>query len=197
LEPYGGQVLHLSVGQTTSLTALLAGGTLIAFALASRSLGRGADPYRISGMGALAGVFAFAFVVLSAPLDSVTLFRIGIFLIGLGGGLFSVGTLIAAMGMSQKGESGLALGAWGAVQATAAGLAIAFGGALRDGVSALATQGALGDALTGPAVGYGAVYNIEILLLFATMAAIGPLVGTFTGDRRPASSSFGLAEFPG
>ena len=77
LEPYGGQVLHLSVGQTTSLTALLAGGTLIAFWLASRSLSRGADPYRISGMGALVGIVAFASVLFSAPLDSVTLFRIG------------------------------------------------------------------------------------------------------------------------
>lgn len=197
LEPYGGQVLHLSVGQTTSLTALLAGGTLIAFALASRILARGADPYRVSGFGALVGVCALAAVLLSSPLDSVALFRVGTFLIGFGNGLFGVGTLIAAMGLSQKGESGLALGAWGAVQATAAGLAIAFGGALRDLVSALAAQGALGEVLTGPAIGYGAVYYIEILLLFVTMVAIGPLVGSSAGDRRPPSSSFGLAEFPG
>jgi MFS transporter, BCD family, chlorophyll transporter len=83
------------------------------------------------------------------------------------------------------------------VQATAAGLAIVCGGVLRDLVSALAAHGNLGAALTGPVIGYSAVYNIEILLLFATMAAIGPLVGTSAGGRRPASSSFGLAEFPG
>ncbi|MBL1640110.1 MFS transporter, partial [Klebsiella pneumoniae] len=28
LEPYGGQILNLTVGETTALTALLAGGTL-------------------------------------------------------------------------------------------------------------------------------------------------------------------------
>lgn len=148
-------------------------------------------------MGALAGVFAFAAVVLSAPLDSVLLFRGGTFLIGFGGGLFAVGTLTAAMGMARNGESGLALGAWGAVQATAAGLAIALGGALRDLVGGLADQGFLGPALAGPAVGYGAVYHIEIFLLFATLAAIGPLVGTTSGARRSESSPFGLAEFPG
>jgi BCD family chlorophyll transporter-like MFS transporter len=197
LEPYGGEVLALGVGATTGLTALLAGGTLLAFAIASRRLARGADPYRLSGMGALAGVFAFAAVVLSAPLDSVPLFRGGTFLIGFGGGLFAVGTLTAAMGMARNGESGLALGAWGAVQATAAGLAIALGGALRDLVGGLADQGFLGPALTGPAVGYGAVYHIEIFLLFATLAAIGPLVGTTSGARRSESSPFGLAEFPG
>ena len=62
-------------------------------------------------------------------------------LIGFGGGLFSVGTLTAAMDLETGGQSGLALGAWGAVQATAAGLAIALGGALRDVVSRLADAG--------------------------------------------------------
>jgi BCD family chlorophyll transporter-like MFS transporter len=38
-------------------------------------------------------------------------------------------------------QSGLALGAWGAVQATAAGLAIALGGFIRDGVSQHSQRG--------------------------------------------------------
>ncbi len=197
LEPYGGEVLGLGVGATTQLTALLAGGTLLAFGLASRQLSRGADPYRLSGFGALVGIFAFAAVVLAAPLQSVGIFRAGTLLIGFGGGLFAVGTLSAAMDLAAEGASGLALGAWGAVQATAAGVAIAFGGALRDLVAGLVEQGAFGPALTGPAVGYGAVYHIEILLLFATLVAIGPLVGSADRARRPGPTTFGLAEFPG
>ena len=43
LEPYGGQILHLTVGSTTKLTATLALGGLFGFALASRVLSRGAD----------------------------------------------------------------------------------------------------------------------------------------------------------
>jgi BCD family chlorophyll transporter-like MFS transporter len=197
LEPYGGQVLNLSVGATTALTALLAGGTLVAFAAAARRLGRGADPYRLSALGALIGVFAFSAVVLAAPLESALLFRCGVFLIGLGGGLFAVGTLIAAMNETRPGEAGLALGAWGAVQASAAGLAIALGGVVRDLVDGLAQQGLLGEALTGPATGYGFVYHLEIALLFATLALIGPLVGSARRRDRPSSSTFGLAEFPG
>jgi BCD family chlorophyll transporter-like MFS transporter len=51
--------------------------------------------------------------------------------------------------------------------------------------------------MDGPAAGYGVVYHVEILLLFATMAAIGPLVRP-TGEAfsRPPSG-FGLAELPG
>jgi BCD family chlorophyll transporter-like MFS transporter len=40
LEPYGGQVLNLGVGATSLLTALSAAGSLVAFALAARQLGR-------------------------------------------------------------------------------------------------------------------------------------------------------------
>ncbi|MCC7278593.1 MAG: BCD family MFS transporter [Chromatiaceae bacterium] len=197
LEPYGGQVLGLTVGATTALTALLAGGTLLAFALAARHLGRGGDPYRLSAIGALIGVFAFTLVIFAAPLASAQLFRAGAFLIGFGGGLFAVGTLTAAMDQAAEGYHGLALGAWGAVQATAAGLAIALGGVLRDLVAGLAEQGLLGAALNSPATGYGVVYHFEIGLLFATLVAIGPLVGTRRRPETSMSTRFGLADFPG
>jgi BCD family chlorophyll transporter-like MFS transporter len=197
LEPYGGQVLGMSVGATTALTALLAGGTLIAFAVAARQLTRGGDAYRLSAVGALLGVLAFTAVIFAAPLESALLFRSGVFLIGFGGGLFAVGTLTAAMDQAKSGQSGLALGAWGAAQASAAGAAIAFGGVARDLVAGLAEQGVLGPALTGAATGYGFVYHLEIALLFATLAAIGPLVGSALRERREKSSTFGLADFPG
>lgn len=197
LEPYGAQVLQLDVSATTALTALLAGGTLAGFALAARSLSQGADPYRLAAFGVLAGVVAFSAVIFSAPLESASLFRAGTILIGFGGGLFSVGTLTAAMSLARDGQSGLALGAWGAVQASAAGGAIALGGALRDAVGELAASGALGVALNSPATGYGVVYHIEIGLLFATLVAIGPLVQRAQDAPGPRSSSFGLAEFPG
>lgn len=197
LEPYGGEVLGLSVSATTTLTALFAGGTLVAFALAARRLSRGGDPYRLAAMGGLVGIVGFSAVIFAAPLDSGLLFRGGTVIIGFGGGLFAVSTLIAAMALAREGQSGLALGAWGAVHASAAGIGIALGGALRDAVNALAATGALGPALTGPATGYGFVYHLEILLLFATLAAIGPLAGSHGREQPVAPNRFGLSEFPG
>jgi BCD family chlorophyll transporter-like MFS transporter len=176
LEPYGGEILHLPVGATTALTAMLAGGMLAAFSLAARFLGHGADPYRLAAYGALIGLVAFAAVIFAAPMESPLMFRLGVLMIGFGGGFFSVGTLAGAMARERNGESGLALGAWGAVQATSAGVAIALGGAVRDAVTGLAVHGSLGPALSGASTGYAAVYQIEIILLFATLVAIGPLV---------------------
>lgn len=198
LEPYGGEILGLSVASTTALTALLAGGTLAGFALAARHLTHGMNPHRLAAYGALIGAFAFAIVIFAAPLGSVLLFQTGTVLIGFGSGLFLVGTLTAAMNLADTVQSGLALGAWGAVQATAAGVAIAAGGAIRDLIASLADRGLLGPAVTDPSAGYSAVYHIEIVLLFAAIVAIGPLA-RFAGSPQSQhpTTKFGLAEFPG
>lgn len=177
LEPFGGQVLGMGVGATTWLTAALATGGLAGFTLASWVLGRGADPARMSMWGATVGVPAFLLVIVSAlpgapsPLW-LTVFVAGVVLIGFGGGLFAHGTLTLTMRNAPKAQAGLALGAWGAVQATAAGVAIALGGVIRDLVNAQATQGAWGEALSGPATGYVAVYALEVLLLLAALVTM-------------------------
>jgi BCD family chlorophyll transporter-like MFS transporter len=183
LEPYGGQILHLSVGDTTKLTAALAVGGLFGFGLASRVLSRGADPFRMASYGALVGVLAFLAVIFSASLNTTLyaalLFGFGTLLIGFGAGLFGHGTLTATMNSAPKDQAGLALGAWGAVQASAAGVAIALGGILRDVVHAYAPENSLGAA-----AGYDFVYCIEIVLLCATLVTMIPLlrrVGGFAG----------------
>jgi BCD family chlorophyll transporter-like MFS transporter len=176
LEPFGGQVLSLSVGATTQLTALLALGGLLGFGYASHALGRGGDPYAMANKGALIGLPAFGLVILAAPLGITAIFLAGNFLIGFGGALFGHGTLTATMNRAPRHQAGLALGAWGAVQATAAGLGMAFSGTLRDLVN-----GVLGTypgpwGLPGVANGYLAVYGLEMALLLVTIAATLPLV---------------------
>ena len=168
LEPYGGEILRLTVGETTLLTATLAIGGLFGFALASRVLSRGMDPLRLAALGALAGLPAFAMVILAAPTGVATLFGVGTLLIGFGAGLFGHGTLTATMNLAPKTHSGLALGAWGAVQATGAGIAIALGGILRD----------LAAMHGGATFGYTFVYALEMVLLVLTIIAIRPLIGS-------------------
>ncbi len=200
LEPYGGQILGLSVSATTLLTALWACGALLGFGLAAQRLARGSNAYRLAGTGVVAGIWAFSLVIFSAPMNSPALFYAGAACIGFGGGLFAVSTLTAAMTMpaGTRAGRGLALGAWGAAQATAAGLAIALGGTIRDWVDAIATSGAWGIALDHPATGYSFVYHGEVLLLFLTLIYLGPLVrisGPFT-ERDPSTARMGLADFP-
>jgi len=197
LEPYGGEILGLSVSATTLLTAMWAGGALMGFGLAARWLTQGINVYRMGARGILIGLAAFSAVIFAAPFDSPPLFFAGAFLIGLGGGLFSVATLTAAMTMPTRGAAGrgLALGAWGAAQATGAGLSIFIGGAIRDLVNHAAGNGVLGEALATPATGYSVVYHTEIGLLFITLIVLGPLV-RHRVRRHEDSASLRLTEFP-
>lgn len=167
LEPYGGQVLSLSVATTTRLTAVLAAGSLIGFAWASRKLTAGMEPVAMSWFGAAVGVPAFMAIVLSAPLQLPALFFVGTLLAGFGAGLFGHGTLTAMMRAAPKDQIGLALGSWGAVQATAAGVAIALGGVIRDLI--LALPGSENFRAEAP---YTPVFSLEILLLLAALVAI-------------------------
>ncbi len=201
LEPYGGEVLGLSVGQTTLLTAVYALGALSGFILSGRWLARGLDPMRMAARGILFGIAAFVGVIFAGPLQSTALFYASSCGIGFGAGLFAVSTLTAAMAMKTQGAgAGLALGAWGAAQATAAGLAIFVGGSLRDLVGHLATSGRLGSALTDASFGYSFVYHCEIGLLFATLAVLGPLVRIgqplIPSTHNPADDRLAIAEFP-
>jgi BCD family chlorophyll transporter-like MFS transporter len=201
LEPYGGQILGLSVGQTTGLTALWAAGTLAGLALAARQLARGGESHRLAGYGLTWGILAFVAVICGGAFSLAPVFCAGVVLIGLGGGMFSVGTLTSAMALARDGKSGIALGAWGAVQATAVGLAIFVGGGLRDVVSHLAEAGMLGAAMTTPATGYIVVYHLEIGLLFAALIAIGPLAryapaASPQSASSPSTPRFGLADLP-
>jgi BCD family chlorophyll transporter-like MFS transporter len=183
LEPYGGLMLAMSVGQTTLLTATLASGGLLGFALASVWLGRqhaalaatsgqgpgsaaaSAAAWRVCSLGATLGVPAFALVALAAPLQSVGWFVLGVGLVGLGLGLFGHGSLTATMNDAPAGQTGLALGAWGAVQATAAGVAVAAGGLLADSVASFSSAG----------FGFRFVYLFELALLLVTIVVMAPL----------------------
>ncbi len=166
LEPYGGEILQLSVSATTKLTATLSAGSLLGFSWASYVLSRGMDPFKMANWGVLVGLPAFMAVMLAAPLESAWVFGMGTFLIGLGAGLFSHGTLTATMNHAPPEQTGLALGAWGAVQATAAGVAMSMGGVLRD----VLAQG------WGALSGYSGVYLLEIGLLVVAWAVMLPLL---------------------
>jgi len=177
----------------------MAAGSLVGFALAARWLSQGYQACRLAAFGALVGVGAFAGVVLSGPFNSPLMFELAAGGVGLGSGFFAVGTLMAAMSTAGDGDdpqAGLALGAWGAVQACGIGIAMAVGGGVRDVVQALARAGAFGSGYDGTSIGYVAVYNIEILLLFATLVVIGPLAAHLRVDERKPIQRFGITESP-
>ena len=198
LEPYGGEILRLSVSATTGLTAIMALGAVFAFGLAAYSLKRSTDPIRLAATGVLVGVIGFAAVIFASPFESTGMFQSGAMAIGFGEGLFGVGTLSFAMSLRDPSQHGIALGAWGAVFATAEGLSFALSGIMKDYFAHLVERGVLGTALSIPSVPYSVVYHLEILVLFTTLVALGPLVRRRVSLAREemVARPFGLADIP-
>jgi BCD family chlorophyll transporter-like MFS transporter len=182
LEPFGGQVLGMSVAQTTRLTVVLALGSLVGFALASRWLGRGGQPMAVAMFGAMIGVPAFLLVMASAALLTVPLLIVATVLAGFGAGLFGHGTLTATMRAAPREQIGLSLGAWGAVQTTAAGVAIVLGGVIRD---VLLLSPASGGQASAP---YLPVFALEAGLLVLALIAAWPLRRAFDTSQNTAIS---------
>jgi BCD family chlorophyll transporter-like MFS transporter len=201
LEPYGGEILNLSVSATTNLTALWVFGALLGLVIASKLLKeKKRGPIKSIVLALLVAIVGFCCVIMSDPMNIVLLYFIGSILIGLGTGLFAVSTLIIAMTIpiSKRAGRGLVLGSWGAAQATAAGLGIGLGGILNDLTKVLISGGDIAIASQNPAFSYLVVYHLEILLLFFTLVLLGPLsqyLSSLKHDDKD-SVSFGFSEMP-
>ena len=187
--PTEAKILQWSVASTTKLTALLAFGSLLGLAYGSYVLKAGVNPYRIAFGAAAVGIPAFALVILAAPLQVDAAFLAGNLAIGFGAALFAHATLTATMTQAPSEQSGLALGAWGAVQATAAGIAMALGVLLRDLVDLSGAVQAPVLGVSDAAAGYLAVYALEIGLLLITLAATLPLLRRTQASKHDRISS--------
>ena len=197
LEPYGGEILAMSVSETTLLTTFSSSGAFLAFGVAAYILNKNINPNRLAAFGALVGIVGFSFIVFSEPTKVIEFFIVGVFLIGFGGGLFSISCLTAAMHINLGGFSGLVLGTWGAIQALSMGTGIALGGLLRDFTEYILSLNTVSQTVLPPNLaGYLGVYHLEIFLLFLVLVVIGPLAGKPRGFLTSNSKKFGLARFP-
>ena len=200
LEPYGGQILGLSVSETTNLTGVWALGALLGLALAANNSKKTVSSVSNAMTALLMGIVGFSAIIFSSPMQFPFLYFLGTLFIGFGTGLFSVSLLIIAMALSSKTNlgSGFILGSWGAAQAIGAGLGIAVGGILRDVVNKLALSGYLGSTFENNSIGYIFVYHLEILFIFITLIALGMLSQEINKRKIKdhAQKSFGLTEIP-
>ena len=200
LEPYGGQILGLSVSETTNLTGVWALGALLGLALAANNSKKTVSSVSNAMTALLMGIVGFSAIIFSSPMQFPFLYFLGTLFIGFGTGLFSVSLLIIAMALSSKTNlgSGFILGSWGAAQAIGAGLGIAVGGILRDVVNKIALSGYLGSTFENNSIGYIFVYHLEILFIFITLIVLGMLSQEINKRKIKdhTQKSFGLTEIP-
>jgi BCD family chlorophyll transporter-like MFS transporter len=156
LEPFGAQAFGMSLEQTSRIISISSSFTLAAFVVAGALEGRVRKKYvaQTGNLGALAG---FLTIVVSGLTGSLTIFYVGLTLLGFGTGLSTVANLSLMFDLTVPEKVGLYIGAWGFSN----GLSRLTGLLLAGVVADLATR-ITGDALSG----YLVVFGIEALMLF-------------------------------
>ncbi|MEZ4557335.1 MAG: PucC family protein [Caldilineaceae bacterium] len=159
LEPYGGEVLNMSVSATMRLTVLWGVSMILAWRPPLSALAQ-LSPAVLMAVGCVIGLVGFAVISVASDGAMVNLFRAGVAMISLGRGLFVVGSVILVMSLTDIAHAGLFLGIWGIVQAMAQGIGTIGGGVMRDVV-----QYTSGSTIYG----YTAVYATSLLLLVVVL----------------------------
>lgn len=173
LEPFGGEVLGLSVRATTGFNAVQTLGVLVGMLLTGRGLADRAGHKRTATVGLVGSSAAFAVLAAAAVSGSIEASWFGVLLVGLSTGLFSVAVLALMMAMSVPERIALFMGAWTVSHALADGLATAGGGVLH----------ALALHLTSTEAAYASVFAIEAVGLALCIPLLRGLnVDTFAKD---------------
>lgn len=158
LEPFGAEALQMPVAQTSRLTSIWGVGVFITL-VGGLSLVRRLGKKTSANIGAFVTAGAFVCIIVTGVLHNITLFRVAVLILGLGGGLMTVSNLSFMLDMTVPHAAGLYVGAWGVANFAGQAIGSILSGLLRD----------LFLLLTGNAiVGYVAVFALEVVgLLFA------------------------------
>lgn len=156
LEPFGGLVLNMNVGETTGLTQFWGIGVLISMLASGLFLLKALGHMRVMRFGMLLSVAAFAGPILAGFTGNISLFKVAVFIMGLGTGLAGAGMLSGTLAFTTRLRAGMLVGVWGVANMVGHAFGSLMGGITVDSV----------QALTGSAfAAYAAVFGLEMLIL--------------------------------
>ncbi|GEO82652.1 BCD family MFS transporter [Pararhodospirillum oryzae] len=188
LEPFGGLVFNMEIGETTKLSGLQHSGVFVGMLLVgiAGSVLRGT---RLGSLrlwtliGCLASAIALGGLVVAGFMAPNWPLRAWVFYLGFATGIYAVaaiGSMMTLAGQGQPGREGMRMGVWGAAQAIAMGL-----GAFLGTVAVDATRLLVG----APTPAYQAVFAAEAVV-FVLSAVLAARIGSpsLAGSRPLAQS---------
>ena len=165
LEPFAGEVFGMEAHITNRFAAYWGSmailGSFIVLALAGRQ--RRFNNGNLSRGGVIVLLCAYAIFAASALGEQRSLVTPGLILLGIGMGIWNIGTLGLMMEMSPAGRAGTFLGFWTLCVTFARGAGVAGGGIIRDIALSLSGEHTLA---------YGAVFCCGFIGLLVSLAAL-------------------------
>lgn len=128
LEPYGGDVLGLSIRATSAFNAVMFVGIIVGMWFAGRPIAARVGHKQIARVGLYMGVVAFASLAGAAAAGSAPPSWLAILGVGIATGFFTIAGLALMMGMVDPRRTAMFMGIWTVGRAVADIVAVAGGG---------------------------------------------------------------------
>ncbi|HYW49972.1 MAG TPA: BCD family MFS transporter [Gemmatimonadaceae bacterium] len=176
LEPFAGSVFGLTPGESTAISGVHQGGSLLGMLLTAMLSTRFGTLAGWARYGCVASAGALLLIACSPMTDSLPMLRASLFALGVANGAFAIGAIGSMMSMSaaaDRSQAGVRMGVFGASQA----IAMAAGGLLGAGAS-----DAMRAMLGSDRLGYGSVFALEAALFLgaAVLASAARQAGRAT-----------------
>ncbi|HLA45091.1 MAG TPA: BCD family MFS transporter, partial [Aggregatilineales bacterium] len=171
LEPFGGGVFGLSVGETSRFQAYWGTMAIVSSALTLWAYRR-FQQYgyqHFARYGVIIMMLTFSLLTVTALSAAESLLRPALVLLGVGYGLWNIGTLGLMVENSREEKAGFDLGVWTVIVTLSRGGGILMGAVLFD-----VFEFTLGDT----AGAYGMVFALEALILIAALVVVNQLEAT-------------------
>jgi len=184
LEPFGGDVFGMSVGETTRFNAYWGTGVLLAMLATAYATRHWRPEHQVGttawGLGLLATPLLL--LGLASALGMEGVLRPILVAFGVGFGIFTVGGVALLMAMNRESQAASYLALWSVVQLVSRGAGIAMGGVIRD--AALFLTQDFGHA-------YAALFIIEALGLYLCIILLSrvDVFGFVSEHRAPLSAA--------
>jgi BCD family chlorophyll transporter-like MFS transporter len=163
LEPYGGEIFQMSIGETTKLNAPFGIGTLLGISLSGFLIAPRIGKQNTASLGCWTSIGALIGLIGAGMVANVNFLRLGVFLFGLTSGITTTGAISLMLDLTATATAGTFIGAWGLAQAIARGLATFLGGFLLQ----------IGKSIAPTAlVAYGLVFTVQAGMLALAIALL-------------------------
>ena len=160
LEPYGGEVFGMSIGETTQLNAFWGVGILLGYSVTGFFIIPALGKKLTTKIGCILVALCFGTIILAGFTQQPKMLQSAMVLFGIAAGIATVGGISLMLDLTAAKTAGTFIGAWGLAQAMSRGLATLIGGVILDiGKGIFAT----------PLQAYSLVFIIQAL---CTIAAI-------------------------
>lgn len=154
LEPYGGEVFHMPIAETTRLNSYWGLGTLFGVSTTGFLVVPRLGKQKTAKLGCLLVAICFGLIILSGFTQEQNLLKTAMLLFGLAAGITTTGALSLMLDLTAAETAGTFIGAWGLAQAMARALATVSGGVILD----------MGKAIfTSPLLAYSLVFGLQSL----------------------------------